>query len=161
VNAVARSSYAHRGTAFGPSSIPQSQSAIRNQKGDTMITQPSDCHPQIAPSCAATTRGGSPCRAHPRPGSDYCPFHDPTRAAVVAAGRRKGGSQSKRRVHPPHPALVASLLARLIATAVDTPERLDTARLEVLSDLAPVLLEAVERSGDRRPRRGPRLSLRL
>lgn len=43
--------------------------------------------------CKGTTATCQPCRAHVRPGSDFCPFHDPAINNLVRAGRRKGGKQ--------------------------------------------------------------------
>ena len=42
--------------------------------------------------CAAKTRNGRPCRGLVRPGSDYCPAHDPTRQEA----RRKAASKAAR-----------------------------------------------------------------
>ena len=49
--------------------------------------------------CAAKTRNGRPCRGLVRPGSDYCPAHDPARAddrraAASKAARSKPGGES-------------------------------------------------------------------
>jgi hypothetical protein len=41
--------------------------------------------------CRATTRDGKPCSGQARPGSSYCPWHDPELAEQRAAWRRKGG----------------------------------------------------------------------
>ena len=48
--------------------------------------------------CAAKTRNGRPCRGLVRPGSDYCPAHDPARAdarrrAASKAARSKPGGE--------------------------------------------------------------------
>jgi hypothetical protein len=42
--------------------------------------------------CAAFTGKGHPCKGLVRPGSDYCPAHDPTRAAA----RRRSASKAAR-----------------------------------------------------------------
>jgi len=43
--------------------------------------------------CKAVRSDGTPCRAHPLRGGDFCFFHDPgKRAAVIEAGR-KGGAR--------------------------------------------------------------------
>ena len=42
--------------------------------------------------CAAKTRNGRPCRGLVRPGSDYCPAHDPARQEA----RRKAASKAAR-----------------------------------------------------------------
>src|SRR5215211_8130515 len=49
--------------------------------------------------CAAKTRNGRPCRGLVRPGSDYCPAHDPARQdarrkAASKAARSKPGGES-------------------------------------------------------------------
>ena len=49
--------------------------------------------------CAAKTRNDRPCRGLVRPGSDYCPAHDPARAdarrkAASKAARSKPGGES-------------------------------------------------------------------
>ena len=42
--------------------------------------------------CASLTRDGKPCSASPRPGSDYCPWHDPSLSKRRAEWSAKGGS---------------------------------------------------------------------
>ncbi len=41
--------------------------------------------------CVAVTRNGSPCEAKPRPGSDYCPWHDEGLATRRSEWSRRGG----------------------------------------------------------------------
>jgi len=57
--------------------------------------------------CLAITRGGQPCRGSVRPGNDYCPAHDPTRAQARKRSASKAGKaknprselgQAKRRI---------------------------------------------------------------
>ena len=43
-------------------------------------------------TCIATTKSGSQCRAAALPGSSWCWFHDPGKAAERAAARSKGGA---------------------------------------------------------------------
>ena len=65
----------------------------------------------------------------------------------MTAGRRKGGSMpDRRRSHRRTAAHGAALLSHLILTALDSPEPLDTARLQALAELAPALLEALRQS---------------
>ncbi len=42
--------------------------------------------------CASLTRDGKPCSASPRPGSAYCPWHDPSLSKRRAEWSAKGGS---------------------------------------------------------------------
>ncbi|MBN2171540.1 MAG: hypothetical protein JW819_09505 [Candidatus Krumholzibacteriota bacterium] len=42
--------------------------------------------------CKAINKNGQPCKAKAIRGSDYCVFHDPDRAAAIAAGRLKGSA---------------------------------------------------------------------
>jgi hypothetical protein len=108
--------------------------------------------------CTALTATGQPCRAHPRPGRSVCALHDPELADTIADGRSKGGA-APRRVRR-YPRLldhlhVAELLGELFIAALNDPERFDTKRLQVLTNLARVLLKAVgvprtpEEPGDR------------
>ena len=47
-------------------------------------------------NCKAKTDRGDPCRAMPMRESDYCVFHDPDHAEVVAQARSAGGQRRKR-----------------------------------------------------------------
>jgi hypothetical protein len=47
-------------------------------------------------TCRAKTDKGEPCRAVPMRESDYCVFHDPEHAEVVAQARSAGGQRRKR-----------------------------------------------------------------
>ena len=47
-------------------------------------------------NCKAKTDKGDPCRAMPMRESDYCVFHDPEHAEVVAQARSAGGQRRKR-----------------------------------------------------------------
>src|SRR5690349_9078504 len=58
--------------------------------------QPAIHDPRSESRCAATTRDGSPCHAHPVPGSDFCPFHGADPDGAVARGRGKGGAAPRR-----------------------------------------------------------------
>jgi hypothetical protein len=49
-----------------------------------------------ARQCKASSADGSPCRAAPLPGGEWCYFHDPQRAAQRAEGRRRGGANRAR-----------------------------------------------------------------
>jgi hypothetical protein len=107
--------------------------------------------------CTALTATGQPCRAHPRPGRDLCALHDPALADTIAEGRSKGGGapgfpprhRSERRDRSRrYPRLldhlhVAELLSELFIEALNGPERFDTKRLQLLTNLARVLLKAV------------------
>ena len=42
--------------------------------------------------CKGRTRAGKPCNATPRPGREWCPWHDPDLADKQAAWRASGGS---------------------------------------------------------------------
>ena len=48
-------------------------------------------------ACKATCKTGKPCKGQALPNSDYCLFHDPTRATIRAAGRKLGGSNRQGR----------------------------------------------------------------
>ena len=48
--------------------------------------------------CSAITAKGQPCQGIPKPGNDYCPAHDPSRAdarrrAASIAGRSRSGTE--------------------------------------------------------------------
>jgi len=47
-------------------------------------------------TCKAKTDKGDPCRALPMRESDFCVFHDPEHADVVAQARSAGGQRRKR-----------------------------------------------------------------
>ena len=47
-------------------------------------------------TCKAKTDKGDPCRALPMRESDFCVFHDPDHADVVAQARSAGGQRRKR-----------------------------------------------------------------
>ena len=47
-------------------------------------------------TCKARTDKGDPCRAMPMRESDFCVFHDPEHAEVVAQARSAGGQRRKR-----------------------------------------------------------------
>lgn len=42
--------------------------------------------------CSALTKGGTPCKANALAESEFCSFHDPTRAQVIQGGREKGAN---------------------------------------------------------------------
>jgi len=46
-------------------------------------------------SCAATKRDGTACRAAALPGSRYCFFHDPVKAAARRNAQSRGGLANK------------------------------------------------------------------
>jgi hypothetical protein len=107
-------------------------------------------------SCSALTRSGTPCRAHPRPGSRYCAFHDRACSLAVAAGRTKGGSVPNRRPSRRRAAAIsADLLSRLLLAALAQQEQMDITRLHAIADLAPTLLQALDRSAPPLPSRPP------
>jgi hypothetical protein len=96
--------------------------------------------------CAAVTRDGMPCRAYPRPGRRFCPFHDPACAGSLLAGRRKGGAAPHREVRPRFDAARAKdTLCRLIMTELASLHNLETERLQALASLAPTLLKLTDR----------------
>ena len=45
--------------------------------------------------CKATTAGGSTCQAIALPESDYCFFHDPSKATERRAAQAQGGRQNR------------------------------------------------------------------
>lgn len=45
-------------------------------------------------NCRGITRDGKPCGAQARPGSDWCPWHDPAFAERRAEWSRQGGRNS-------------------------------------------------------------------
>jgi hypothetical protein len=51
--------------------------------------------------CRQTRADGEPCGANTLNGSDYCFFHDPSKAAEREAAQRAGGSVGKTAVLPP------------------------------------------------------------
>jgi hypothetical protein len=122
------------------------------------------------PTCAATTRDGSPCHAHPVPGSDFCPFHHPDHAAAFAAGRAQGGATPRRRLRRLPVILdhmhVAELMSELPVDAMNHPDTVDWGRLHALTGVSRVILRAVGtprrsflvyRTRDDRPARLPHL----
>ena len=46
-------------------------------------------------TCKAKTKGGSPCKATAQAESDFCFFHDPTKAKERKASKVKGGKSGK------------------------------------------------------------------
>lgn len=42
-------------------------------------------------NCTALNRKGQPCQCHAIAGSTFCHFHEPSRAAQLAAQRKRGG----------------------------------------------------------------------
>lgn len=44
--------------------------------------------------CTASTKGGDPCRGYALADSEFCSFHDPSRAQVIQGGRLKGSNTS-------------------------------------------------------------------
>jgi hypothetical protein len=52
----------------------------------------------IKKPCKATTRDGSRCHAAALPGSDFCFFHDPSRAAERREAQALGGRQNRMKV---------------------------------------------------------------
>jgi hypothetical protein len=114
----------------------------------TRATEPQSAipNPQSAIACAATTRDGAPCHAHPVPGSDFCPFHHPDNAAAVAEGRSKGGAAPRRVRRVPlvlDHVHVAALMSELLVEAVNHPEAVDPKRLHAVTNLSRALLKAV------------------
>jgi hypothetical protein len=103
-------------------------------------------------ACAATTKDGAPCQARPLPGSPFCPFHDPARAAAFAEGRRQGGAASHRRPRR-FPRLldyrhVAELLGELFVDALNNADPADPRALSAVNQLSRTLLQAVGRPKD-------------
>src|SRR5438046_9454134 len=98
------------------------------------------------PTCAATTRDGSPCHARPVPGSDFCPFHDPDHAPAFAAGRGKGGAAPRRRLRRLPVILdhmhVAELMSELLVDAMNHPDTVDSGRLHALTGVSRLILPA-------------------
>src|SRR5205809_7165181 len=100
--------------------------------------------------CAAVTRDGMPCRAYPRPGRRFCPFHDPACAASLLAGRRKGGAAPHRPGRARFDAARARAeLCRLIWAELLSRDRLETDRLQALANLAPSVLKLTDGSASR------------
>ena len=48
-------------------------------------------------TCRGRTKGGEPCGAKPRPGTDLCPWHAPDLAERRAEWSARGGRQSSNR----------------------------------------------------------------
>src|SRR2546428_8842678 len=97
--------------------------------------------------CAHPNPTAPPCPARPLPGSDFCLFHDPAHAQTLAQSRSQGGSTPRRRLRR-FPRLldhvhVAELLGELFIDALNNPEAIDTHRLQALTALSRVLLQAV------------------
>ena len=46
---------------------------------------------ETEPRCSARTKGGNPCAARPRPGTDRCPWHDASLAGKRSEWSRQGG----------------------------------------------------------------------
>jgi len=84
-------------------------------------------------TCAATTKAGNPCRGRPVAGSRYCAFHDPQRAAAVAAGRRAGGHSRRRE-------------SRSVALDVAGPRDVAAVLVGELSDLLGTVGPGLQRS---------------
>ncbi|HYT90012.1 MAG TPA: hypothetical protein VEL76_15000 [Gemmataceae bacterium] len=104
--------------------------------------------------CRATKQGGDPCRATALPGSDYCFFHAPNRAAERDAGRRAGGKErSKKAVVLPEntadlPLTSVADVTTALATTVNQVRRgeLDVKAANAVGYLCSVLLKALEES---------------
>ena len=97
--------------------------------------------------CEATNRDGSPCGARARPGSRYCPWHDPALAGERDRWRRNGGagrsraSRAAKRLPPDLRDVQASLLRAL--RAVEAGE-LEPQRASAMSALARTILTVME-----------------
>ena len=52
----------------------------------------------VSRTCKAVRTGGERCRAAPLQDGDFCLWHDPEHADVVAEGRRVGGSRRRKEV---------------------------------------------------------------
>ncbi len=49
-------------------------------------------------TCNGKTEGGTPCRAAPIHGSEFCVFHDPSFADTLQDARKAGGQRRRREV---------------------------------------------------------------
>lgn len=96
------------------------------------------------PICSHHKADGTPCRAPALAGRPFCYFHDPQHAAVLAAGRRKGGAAPRRRVRRYPRRLrqgdVAEVLSEILIAALNHPEAMPDDRLRALTRLAETLL---------------------
>ena len=103
-----------------------------------------------ANTCRHIKDDGRPCRAVRLHGSDYCFFHDPTKAAERTAARRTGGLHGRAAVLPP------DTPSRSVKTAADVidllSETINQVRVRAVDPrvgncvgyLAGIILKAVE-----------------
>ncbi len=88
-----------------------------------------------------TNRDGAPCSAQARPGSRFCPWHDPQLAADRAAWRKKGGvgrstAERAKKVIGESGDLVA-VQAKLVGALEKVEDgTLDPARAQAMASLA-------------------------
>lgn len=75
--------------------------------------------------CKGTTTTGAPCSATPRPGRDYCPWHDPALATERASWKVKAGQSKSNRTRAKK---------KLLASAMDLNE-VDAALCLALKDV--------------------------
>jgi len=71
--------------------------------------------------CQYARVDGSPCRAYPMRGSEYCFMHDPARVDDADGARRRGGRNRRRpKVKPVEPFHLGSVddIVRLLETAI-------------------------------------------
>src|SRR6266545_1288339 len=95
---------------------------------------------------------GTRCRAYPRPGRNFCTFHDPEMVGERAAGRRQGGvnrSKKAATLSPDTVDLSLETVADVVKALSHTFNAVRTERLAVnvgncLGVLAGVLLKAIE-----------------
>jgi len=101
-------------------------------------------------NCKATTRGGRPCQAFPVAGSDFCFWHDPSRAAQRTLARKKGGrARHGRRLSTTGEIVklgsVADVVALLEGAVGDLLELENSvARARAVATLAGVVVKALE-----------------
>jgi hypothetical protein len=102
-----------------------------------MTPQSENRNPKPAIQCAAPTRSGGRCRARALPGRCCCHFHDPDRAAQLAASHPKGGAAPRRRYRRQiTPAQLTHLLGEFLAQVVQDRAAIDATRLNRLTQLA-------------------------
>jgi hypothetical protein len=103
-------------------------------------------------TCQALNRDGSPCRANPLTGSDYCFHHDPDRAEERRLARRKGGRARHGRhlgpVGQAEPITLGSMadVAALLQETINETRRLENSiqRARTLGYLAGQLIKAMD-----------------
>ena len=106
----------------------------------------------VKPSCQATKPDGSRCQAAALPGSGFCFFHDPARAAERRAAQSFGGSQNRMKTlaadAPDVKVADCRDVVQLIGATINQVRKgeLDPRVANAVGYLANVLIKAVEQS---------------